>query len=1040
MNEEILEQLDAMRDLLTEKRGAAIIDGREYHEDGYMNMLNKVGTQQDNSISYQYNREWTATDLELENLYEGNGLFAKIIDRPSEEAVKHGLAIDYGDEEIENYIESRLDELGYEEKFATAEKWTRLYGGAIIVMLVDDGGGLEEPLDMKKATKIEELRVFERAVVEPDYSTLYNFNFYDSMNGQYSYGEPEWYQVFSMYGYFRVHKSRCLVFRNGRVPEQTTDSKFRYWGIPEYLKIKKSLRECITAHEDGVKILERSAQAIYKMKGLSNMLATVDGEDMVIKRLQLIDMARNIINSIAIDNDGEDYDFKQLSLSGVGQVIDSVCNMLSAETSIPQTILFGKSPSGMNSTGHSDMENYYNLVENIQKQNMKSNTRILIDLILQQGLIDERISNIPDYKVEFASLWSMTEREQVEIDKMKIDAEKTKVDMLYTLLHTGVLDPSEVRRQLAEEGTISINEILDEDDLDISEGMSLLDFQNEQPSNTSSEEDKKRIQTAKSEMIMAEAMNGDEEPLSKDKESHRKGAAVLVIKDGKILCGVRRNSEGMCGPGGHIEPGENDKEAALRETQEEFNIVPLSLTLLGNIEALSDEYAPSTIYITDKYSGEPDCDGDEIMTTEWITPDELLNRDLFVPFRQSLELLVKKFRMDGGPGSGDFGHEGREGQVGGSKAGTGGAKMSPAKAIEEYQNYAFEPVNEGLRKGEKLIGKAADVDAGLQKAFSEAEPTRYERIVNRYSGAAVSAEFFKRTGFDKVIKESGYDDMLEASNDIDFMNKMRDACVGQVFEEKGYCSTSSDRGSFVEFANGMGSGSSLSSHGTSDSMTIQVPKGTKVLELGEDGYIMGSGENEVLLNKGSRFECFHIDYSYETNTLNFYMRMIGSDGEYKNDSHTDGGVGSGNFNHAGRQHDNGSGTDNSSTSHLHSRENLDRIKEKTYLDGAPYGNKNAVGHHKKKGKKMTDEDKKQYEKRLVGLKASDGIEVKSISKHAFDRLEGRLMSVGRVERTITNGKAGNGNTPGTRTYDIEGSRAVLNKDGNLVSVMWRRNK
>ena len=156
--------------------------------------------------------------------------------------------------------------------------------------------------------------------------------------------------------------------------------------MPEYVKIKRALRECITSHSNGTKLLERSVQAIYKMKNLANLLSTEDGENKVLQRLQVIDMARGILNSMAIDAEGEDYDFKTLQMSGVKDVIDTTCNMLSAVTNIPQTILFGRSPAGMNATGDSDLENYYNMVENIQKQNMKANARTVIDLILKQRL------------------------------------------------------------------------------------------------------------------------------------------------------------------------------------------------------------------------------------------------------------------------------------------------------------------------------------------------------------------------------------------------------------------------------------------------------------------------------------------------------------------------------------------------------------------------------------------------------------------------------------------------------------------------------
>lgn len=88
MNEQQKAMLDRQLKL---QRGAAIIEGTQekFRQDGYSNLLNKYGTAQDSSTSYQYNQEIITNDMELIRLYEGNGLFTKIIDRPSEEAVKH---------------------------------------------------------------------------------------------------------------------------------------------------------------------------------------------------------------------------------------------------------------------------------------------------------------------------------------------------------------------------------------------------------------------------------------------------------------------------------------------------------------------------------------------------------------------------------------------------------------------------------------------------------------------------------------------------------------------------------------------------------------------------------------------------------------------------------------------------------------------------------------------------------------------------------------------------------------------------------------
>ena len=157
------------REILRRKNGAV----RPHREDGYVNLLNKYGTKQDNSEAYKFEREPVIPDMQLTGLYEGNGLFSKIIDTPAEEALKHGFDLNLKSDEVNAFVENALDDLEWEEKAATAIKWARLYGGALIVMLIDDGRGLEEPVDWEHIRSIDELRVYERSIVQPDSSSLY---------------------------------------------------------------------------------------------------------------------------------------------------------------------------------------------------------------------------------------------------------------------------------------------------------------------------------------------------------------------------------------------------------------------------------------------------------------------------------------------------------------------------------------------------------------------------------------------------------------------------------------------------------------------------------------------------------------------------------------------------------------------------------------------------------------------------------------------------------------------------------------------------
>lgn len=632
------------REILRRKNGAV----RPHREDGYVNLLNKYGTKQDNSEAYKFEREPVIPDMQLTGLYEGNGLFSKIIDTPAEEALKHGFDLNLKSDELNAFVEDALDDLEWEERAATAIKWARLYGGALIVMLIDDGRGLEEPVDWEHIRSIDELRVYERSIVQPDYASLYQQDYGGKGVGNRvsKFGQPEYYYVSSIYGSFKVHESRCLVFRNGVLPEQTSNATYLFWGMPEYVRIRRALRETVTAHTDSVKLLERSVQAIYSMKGLASLLTTDDGENQVLKRLQLVDTSRGLLNSIAIDSEGEQYDFKTFQFSGVKDVIDATCNMLSALTNIPQTILFGRSPAGMNATGDSDFESYYNFVEKIQRLMLKRNLRTLLDVVFRAGIASGDVAEEPDYKLEFKPLWSLSDTEQAAVDQTKAQTALVKAQTAQAYVDMQALDPTEVRRRLASDEEFDVEDIISEDD----EDDLLQSLLGTEPSAMSD------VEAAQKNIEQEQAPGGEEQSATvastatppttnADATDTDYGVGVLVVQDGRFLCGTRLKGGSVGGPGGHIEAGESPEDAAIRETQEEFGITPKDLMPVAFLSDLKPPYCPSHVFLCTDFDGSIRCADGEMTSPGFITAEKVAELStqnperLFPPFAQSITAL-----------------------------------------------------------------------------------------------------------------------------------------------------------------------------------------------------------------------------------------------------------------------------------------------------------------------------------------------------------------------------------------------------------------
>lgn len=415
----------------------------EYRADGFSDVMRLYQSQ-----TAQTGEMWIP-DYDLAEKYQNNGLFSKIIDRPAEEALKHGMEYNVSDADLREFLDDALDRLDWEEKAVTAIRWARLFGGSIIVMLLDDGGGLEEPVNWQDIRSVEELRVYERAVVQPDPEV-------------YRSGTAEYFDISSTYGgTFRVHRSRCLIFKNGSLPEYGAAQQYYYWGLPEYIRIHKDLSRALKTHTNAANMIEKSVQPVYKQRGLQSMLAGPNGDEMELKRLQVLDASRGMMNTIAVDMEGEDYDFKTFQMTGTKEILESTCNLLSAVTCIPQTILFGRSPAGENATGESDLENYYNFVEGIQKRMLKKNIRTLIKAIVQAGVYDGSIENPGNIKPTFKPLWSLSETEKATVELTKAQRAQVAAQTAQLYIDMQAIQPDEVRQALSQDGNLNIEDILD---------------------------------------------------------------------------------------------------------------------------------------------------------------------------------------------------------------------------------------------------------------------------------------------------------------------------------------------------------------------------------------------------------------------------------------------------------------------------------------------------------------------------------------------------------------------------------------------------
>ena len=408
-------------------------------KDGWMNLFTGLGTKADKTKSTRAVPTGFLLDAEKEIIYADDGLGARIVDLLPEDMMKQGWHYVFENEKegFDNYTKIYnhiFKEIRANYKIAQALKWARLYGGALILLGVYDGESLDQPLNLNKIKNFENLKIIPR-----------NNVMYGTMEFQMNpklphYGQVEYYPVTFYTGrqhqMQRVHYSRVIELKGVEIPSSEASlipMEFRYWGLSVFQRVQDRLKELGSSFSSLANLLNELTIGKYKYKDLAMIMASADGGEQVQKRLQAMDLMKSVFHSVLLDTD-ESFERDTLSFGGVSDVMYQFMMMTSAATGYPMTKLFGISPGGMNSTGESDMYQYYDMVKAKQETELLPIVERLVKIISEW-------QKIPEPEIVFNPLEQMTEKEQAELEAKKADSEYKKMQTYQGYIDMGIMSP-----------------------------------------------------------------------------------------------------------------------------------------------------------------------------------------------------------------------------------------------------------------------------------------------------------------------------------------------------------------------------------------------------------------------------------------------------------------------------------------------------------------------------------------------------------------------------------------------------------------------
>lgn len=368
-----------------------------YTMDAFQNQMARLGFGQPNlneGADYPLTRMSQNYNL-FTSLYRSSWIVRKIVDVFPSDMVKNWIKFNSSlDPEKISKINSVIRKTKTKEKIKEGLRWARLYGGAAGLILIDGDEDLSEPLDYD-------------AIMLDDYKGLLIF---DRWNGIYpdieleddisdeEYGYPKYYSIslseannnlmlsYNKQDLVKVHHSRIVRFNGRDLPLWERQAEM-FWGESEIEIVFEELKKRDNTSANIASLIFLANIRVLKMNDLGQLLgaSTQKAQENLYKVLQAQNQLMSNMGIYVMDKD-DDFGSEQYSFGGLNDIYESFMLDIAGACEMPVTKLFGREPTGFNSTGESDLTQYYDTLEEKQETYLQPIIDKLLPIIFMSTL------------------------------------------------------------------------------------------------------------------------------------------------------------------------------------------------------------------------------------------------------------------------------------------------------------------------------------------------------------------------------------------------------------------------------------------------------------------------------------------------------------------------------------------------------------------------------------------------------------------------------------------------------------------------------
>ena len=372
----------------------------------------------------------------LNSLYRSNWVVQNVVGIIPDDMLREGFMVSGAiSPKYQQELDRCLRQTQLYDRINEGMRWGRLYGGAAGLILIRGQEDLSKPLELDTILPgtFAGLYIVDRwSGITPGMELVSDLADPD-------FGLPKYYDINMADGrtVVSVHYSRIIRFVGRELPYLEKMAEM-YWGESEVEALYADVVKHDNVAANMAALTFRANVDSMEVENLDQLFSVAPSA--IQQRFWNMMQAQSVLKSnfgMQLVNKGDSVKNTQYTFTGLQEIYDSMCLDLSGASRIPVTKLFGRAPAGLNATGESDLQNYYDYVDTLRESKLRPILEKLLPIIAMSvwGGVPE------DMDIQFPPLWTPTAKEVAEIAK-------AKAETIIAAFQANLLDQATAQREL----------------------------------------------------------------------------------------------------------------------------------------------------------------------------------------------------------------------------------------------------------------------------------------------------------------------------------------------------------------------------------------------------------------------------------------------------------------------------------------------------------------------------------------------------------------------------------------------------------------